>query len=188
MLDLWRWDPSEVEGWGIRCAWKRRYWKHGWVVHGGAEIEGYPFRQDGKWPLPHHWKIITASIPLWNKTLAPLAHLWYHKNRADDIISRYVLQPNEKLSDKRGVILRTYPLLRCGVWSRSGTCPRNRGPPTTRRRRGQMVSIVLGKMESMDWGYKESGVAWAGGVSTARRSSALWFEEGVCNDGVAGHC
>jgi hypothetical protein len=51
-------------------------------------------------------KIITASIPLWNKTLAPLAHLWYHKNRAEYIVSRYVLQPDEKLSDKREVILR----------------------------------------------------------------------------------
>ena len=32
---------------------------------------------------------MTASIPLWNVTLAPLAHLWYHKHQPQDLRPGY---------------------------------------------------------------------------------------------------
>ena len=44
-------------------------------------------------------KIIAASIPLWNSTLAPLVHLWYHKHRPKSANIKYAFQGRKLVKD-----------------------------------------------------------------------------------------
>lgn len=54
--------------------------------------------------------IITASIPLWNSTLAPLVDLWYHKHQPKSVNIEYMFKdgkPAKEITpDKREVIFR----------------------------------------------------------------------------------